>query len=181
MSAQDVSIDAPMHKHSPESLRSLYADHHGWLTGWLTQKLGCPHNASDLTQDTFVRVITRCEPATVTNHRPWLLTIAKRLLIDKSRRFKLEQAYLEALKEQPQIQSAPSSEELLFAVQTLEQIAQVLDSLAEKPRKAFVLRNIEGLTQADIAVQLGVSNTMVRNYLVQGLVACHDLIDGNLL
>ena len=33
----------------------LYQDHHSWLTGWLRRKLGCPQNAADLAQDTFIR------------------------------------------------------------------------------------------------------------------------------
>ncbi|WP_350649943.1 sigma factor, partial [Pseudomonas sp. HY13-MNA-CIBAN-0226] len=36
----------------------LYNDHHHWLTGWLRRKLGCPDNAADLAQDTFIRVLS---------------------------------------------------------------------------------------------------------------------------
>ena len=64
-----------------------------------------------------------------------------------------------------------------MAVQTLELITRVLDQLADKPRQAFLLRHIECLTLAEIADQLQVSITMVRKYLVQGLVACHSAVD----
>ena len=30
----------------------LYADHHGWLSGWLRSRVGCSHTAADLAQDT---------------------------------------------------------------------------------------------------------------------------------
>ena len=161
-----------------DSIHTLYCRHNSWLIGWLAKTLGCPQNAADLAQDTFVRVMTRCDATAVSEHRPWLLTIAKRLLIDKSRRRQLEQAYLAELQLSLQATAvAPSSEQILMAVQTLELIASALDTLAEKPRQAFLLRYVDCLTQADIAGQLGVSITMVRKYLVQGLVACHEFID----
>ena len=160
-------------------LGEIYGQHHRWLTGWLTKMLGCPHHAADLSQDTFVRVITHTDIRTVSEHRPWLATIAKRLLIDKTRRLKLEKAYLQALSQAPQVTEAPSAEQLLVAVQTLGLINQALNKLADKPQRAFVLRHVKGQTQAAIAQQLGVSVTMVRNYLVQGLVACHDAIEAD--
>ncbi|WZB75780.1 sigma factor [Achromobacter insuavis] len=39
-------------------LKTLYAEHHGWLRSWLRRKLGCPEQAADLAQDTFLRVLT---------------------------------------------------------------------------------------------------------------------------
>ncbi|MEW5056865.1 MAG: sigma-70 family RNA polymerase sigma factor [Cycloclasticus sp.] len=162
---------------SNKQIRKVYTQHHGWLTGWLTKMLGCPHNAADLSQDTFVRVMTRTDISTVDQHRPWLITIAKRLLIDKTRRAKLEKAYLEGLTISPQIESAASSEQLLIAMQTLQLLASALESLPDNARKAFIMRHINGQTQSAIADQLGISSTMVRKYLVQGLVACHSFIE----
>lgn len=41
---------------SPEhTVHVLYQDYHRWLQHWLYRKVGCPHQAADLTQDTFVR------------------------------------------------------------------------------------------------------------------------------
>lgn len=160
-------------------LRNLYSDHHGWLRGWLHKRLGCGHRAADLTQDTFERILNRADISEVREPRPWLLTIAKRLLIDKSRRARLEQAYLEeciALAQQnPAL--APSTDDICSAVQALEKISEALDQLSDKARQAFVLRHIDGYKLEEIAEQLKVSRTMVRKYLVQGLVACHQVIE----
>ena len=38
-------------------LQSLYAEHHGWLVGWLRKRLGNTDSAADLAQDTFVKVM----------------------------------------------------------------------------------------------------------------------------
>lgn len=162
-------------------IQTLYSNHQGWLHGWLHKRLGCGHRAADLTQDTFERILTRTDLNAVREPRPWLLTVAKRLLIDKSRRARLEQAYIEecmALAEQnPAL--APSTEAICSAVQALEKIAQALDGLPPAARRAFVLRHIDGLTLVGIAQRLGVSHTMVSKYLVQGLVACHRIIEAS--
>lgn len=43
----------------PQSLETLYADHHGWLRGWLGRRLGNSSDAADLAQDTFLRLLRR--------------------------------------------------------------------------------------------------------------------------
>lgn len=164
----------------PTDMHNLYSNHNGWLRGWLSSRLRCPHTAADLTQDTFERVLTRDDMNTVKEPRAWLLTIAKRIMIDKSRRQKLEQAYLEectVLAEQNPT-CAPSSEDARAALQALEHIARALEQLSEKAQNAFILRNIDGLTLVDIASELNVSKTMVRKYLAQGLVACYNVLEG---
>ncbi len=41
----------------PADIESLYAQYHGWLVGWLTRRLRNTSHASDLAQDTFVRIL----------------------------------------------------------------------------------------------------------------------------
>ena len=48
-----------------EECGALYAEHHRWLLGWLRQRLGCLHDAADLAQDTFIRVLTARNVASV--------------------------------------------------------------------------------------------------------------------
>ena len=44
-----------------EKIHALYREHSGWLNSWLCRKLRCPDNASELAQDTFVRVANLLE------------------------------------------------------------------------------------------------------------------------
>lgn len=160
-------------------LEAMYRDHHGWLKGWLHHRLGCGHQAADLTQDTFERVLVNADVDHVREPRPWLLTIAKRLLIDRSRRAKVEQAFVKEcsalMRENPAL--APSAEAVFAAVEALEKIATALDKLPDNARHAFVLRYLDNLTLVEIAERLDVSHTMVRKYLVQVLAACHQIIE----
>jgi RNA polymerase sigma factor (sigma-70 family) len=163
--------------HSP-SLHALYADHHGWLHGWLRRKLGCAHHASDVAHDTFMRLInSRDALLGMREPRAYLTTTAQRLLIDEVRHKRLEHAYLEALALSCGDRHHPSPEQTLVAVQSLQQIADALAAVSVKAREAFLLHYLEGLTHDQVAVRLGVSARMVRNYLVRALTECHLALD----
>jgi RNA polymerase sigma-70 factor (ECF subfamily) len=160
-------------------VNTLYCEHRGWLFNWLRRKLGSSDNAADLTQDTFLRIIaSRDTLLGIREPRAFLVTTANRLMADRARRKLIEDAYLRELALAAAHQAGhPSPEQILETVQALTQIEAVLDGLADKPRQAFLLHYLDGDTQQQIANQLGVSERMVRKYLVQALTHCHVLLD----
>ncbi|MGY8811320.1 MAG: sigma-70 family RNA polymerase sigma factor [Pseudomonadales bacterium] len=164
----------PIEPNSSINVAALYSEHHGWLFAWLRRKLGCSEQAADMAQDTFVRVLVRDEP--VSNHAPkaFLSTIARGLVIDHWRRSALEKAYLDALAQIPE-QFYPSAEEHHQTLQTLEQIAALLDGLKAKVRTAFLLYQLGGMTHAQIAKQLGVSSRTVERHVADALFHCYQL------
>ncbi|OZI74080.1 sigma-70 family RNA polymerase sigma factor [Bordetella genomosp. 12] len=157
-----------------QQVESLYADHHGWLKGWLMRRLGCSHHAADVAQDTFVRILgSRDALLGVREPRAYLTTTAKHLLISRSRRQVLEQAYLAELAALASTAPGhPSPESILMAVEALEQISAALSAVAPRVREAFLRHYLEGQTQAEVASAVGVSKRMVQKYLVDALVCC---------
>ncbi|NHZ91837.1 sigma-70 family RNA polymerase sigma factor [Massilia sp. CCM 8733] len=152
----------------------LYSDHHGWLSGWLRKRLGCAHNAADVAQDTFMRIIaSRDALLGVDQPRAWLATTAKRLIIDRARRQALEQAYLaEMALLADSLPCHPAPDETLMALEALDQIGAALQAISARAREAFLLHYLDQQTHAAIAAQLGVSTRMVQKYLVQALLEC---------
>ena len=157
-----------------DSLDALYKGYHGWLLGWLRRRLDCPHNAADMAQDTFIRLLSAGSYVAPNEPRAFLATVARRLLMDRGRRQKLEQAYREELARHAEyLEQAPSAEQVMAAVQALEHIARALQAMAPRMRQVFVLRHLDGLGHAEIAAQLNVSTKTVQNDLVQALLQCH--------
>jgi RNA polymerase sigma-70 factor (ECF subfamily) len=156
----------------PHEVQSLYSNHHGWLQGWLRRKLGCPHNAADLAQDTFVRVLGKKEPVAAAEPRAYLATIANGLVVDFHRRRALERAYLETLAALPEPQS-PSLEERAIVLEALTAIDAMLDGMKPAIRQAFILSQLEGLTYAQIAQRLQVTVRTVNNYMLKALEHCY--------
>ncbi|QXI27625.1 sigma-70 family RNA polymerase sigma factor [Pseudomonas vanderleydeniana] len=157
------------HAHTVEV---LYHAHHGWLTGWLRRRLGCPENAADLAQDTFIKLLAARETPQLVEPRAFLTTIAKRVLFNHYRRQDLERAYLETLAQFPQM-LAPSEEEKAIILQTLVELDQLLDGLPRLVKRAFLLSQIDGLSQGAIALELGISIATVKRHLTKAAMRCY--------
>lgn len=158
----------------PSSIGLLYSDHHGWLFGWLRRRLGCPHNAADVAHDTFTRILATRDSLGVREPRAFLATIARRLLIDRARRWRIEQAYLDELLQMSEdLEGFPSAEQVAVAVEALEQLARALAGLPAGPRGALLLRQLEGYTHQQIAEHFEVSTKTVQTWLIKAMVHCH--------
>ena len=168
-------------------IAALYVEHHGWLQGWLRRRLGDAHQAADLAQDTFVRLLSPTAShgdasaatppaAALRAPRAYLATVAKHVLVNHLRRQSLEQAYLLALAVLPEPE-AISPERQLTILQALQEVDAMLDALAPKVRAVFILSQIEGLTYAEIAQALGVGLRSVKRYMAQAMTECILLAD----
>jgi transmembrane sensor len=69
-------------------------------------------------------------------------------------------------------------EAALLARERLRLLDEALRQLPPKPRAALLLNRVEGLTQAEIARRLGVSESMVVKYIAQALRHCRAWRDG---
>lgn len=155
-----------------DNLAELYKSHHGWLHAWLRRKLGCTHNAADLAQDTFVRVLARADLPDIREPRAYLVTIAGGLVANHWRRQALEQAYIEALATQPE-PLAPSPETRELILETLAEVARLLDGLSPRVREIFLLSQLDGLTYPRIAEQLGITVNVVQKAMTRAVAHCY--------
>ncbi|MFL9609605.1 sigma-70 family RNA polymerase sigma factor [Methylobacillus sp. Pita2] len=153
------------------AFKALYANHHSWLNHWLRKKMGNHFDAADLAQDTFLRVLLSGDADKLHEPRAFLTTVASGLVSNFYRRKKLEQAYLDALLHLPEAE-APSPEAKAIMLETLVEIDGLLDGLPYKVRKAFLLSQLDGMSHADIAGELGVSISTVKRYIVQAVEQC---------
>jgi len=107
--------------------------------------------ADDLYQDTFLAAFRGWPPPRRGNERAWLYRIATNKAIDRGRRARprvtLEDVELVA----PERDTATSLD-----------IARAVELLAPGQRAAFVLRQVQGLSYAEIAETLGCSQEAAR-------------------
>ena len=162
-----------------QSVEGLYKDHGAWLRTWLTRRLGGATEAADLAHDTFFRLLNRQssgqEALALNEPRAFLTTVARRVLANHWRREQLERAWLETLRALPPA-TVPSPEERAILMETLIEIDAMLDGLPVGAKRAFLLNQLDGLTQAQIASELGVTERTVRRYLAQ---AAHQVFFGD--
>ena len=154
------------------TIDSLYRAHNVWLTGWLRRRLGCPHSAADLAQDTFIKVLTARDAARINEPRAFLTTIARRVLGNHYRRQDLERAYCQALAQMPE-DLAPSEEERAILFETLVELDERLDGLPALVKRAFLLSQVDGLSHGEVATELGISIATVKRHLNKAAMRCY--------
>jgi len=118
--------------------------------------------AEDITQDAFVRVIATPpgEHTVSYNPRGYLFRVSNNLLIDLRRREKalpMVGLDLDDLDRLPA--TTPSAEVVVYDHQRLALTKCALNELPERTRRAFELHRIEGLTIAEVGLQLNVSTS----------------------
>jgi RNA polymerase sigma-70 factor (ECF subfamily) len=121
----------------------------------------------DLIQETFLRVhgarrsFRAGAPAI-----PWILTIARRLVIDSHRRGNREEGVetdrLERLGDAAPGGLPPNGEELAVATEVAEHLGRAVERLPEGQRAALRLVRGEGLSVAEAAAALGTTTTGVK-------------------
>lgn len=157
------------------SLAHLYQRHHGWLQGWLHSRLGNQHDAADLAQDTYLRLMTSGRMPARGQSRAFLTQIAKGLVVDLYRRRQIEAAYLEALACRVDLH-APSLEERALIIETLMRIDQALSALPAHVTRVFLMSQFEGLTYSAIAARQGISVATVRKYMYKAAQVCFGVL-----
>lgn len=133
--------------------------------------MGNQFDAADLAHDTFMRVLLSGDVDKLHEPRAFLTTVASGLVSNFYRRKKLEQAYIDALMQLPEA-VMPSPEVKAMMLETLVEIDGLLEGLPYNVRKAFLLSQLDGLSQAEIALELGVSISTVKRYIVQAIQQC---------
>ncbi|MCW0206827.1 MAG: sigma-70 family RNA polymerase sigma factor [Achromobacter sp.] len=161
---------------SSDEFVSLYREHHGWLVQMLRRRLsGNIDNAADLAHDTFERVMRSESRAALAEPRGFLTTIAKRLLIDQSRRRAIEQAYLETLALRSEA-TEPSPETHALVLEALNAVCQMLEQLPPRVRRVFVLAQVQGHSYLEIARQLDISVAAVQRDMVKAWQHCYAVL-----
>lgn len=150
---------------------ALFTEHHPWLLDRLRKRLRDVAEAEDVSSETFLRVIGYRRLHAMDEPRAYLTTIAKNVLAQLWRRRDLERAWIATLAAMPE-DCAPSPEERAVLLESLDCIARALEGLPAKARTAFLLSQLDGLTYAEIAERIGMSQRMVRRYMADGLRCC---------
>ncbi len=120
--------------------------------------------ADDIVQQTLLRMHTaRGSFLQGARVMPWAYAIARRLLIDRSRRHKREVLSLDdSVPGADEASSDATAEELVAAAELSRRIETELAKLPEGQRVAFDLVKREGLSMAEAAAVLGTTVTAVK-------------------
>jgi len=168
-----------MARHDAAALIASFQENYEDLLRFLTRRIGNVERAADVAQDTYLRLAALpAANADIQSPRAYVYRVAGNLAIDRLRRegrLGSNFTFVEAVDETV-ADPAPSPEATLLARERLRQLDAALDELPPKARLALLLNRIDGLTFAEIALRLGVSESMVAKYIGRALRHCRDRI-----
>lgn len=170
----DYSSMPPATDNTIAFIEVLYREHHNWLYAWLRKKMSCSHQAADISQDTFLRLLSLPVLPCLREPRAYLLVTANRLMLNHYRKLKVEAEVLANIAE---LLADHSGEDVAHACavrQLLEQVLLMLiEELDARSRQAFLLARVDGMRYAEIAQTMGISESRVKQHLVKALAYCH--------
>lgn len=183
MSAQNhkSALDALPAETPPETLsgtsvEALFRQHNKTLVRFLAARLSSDAEAKEVAQEAYVRLLQLDQPHAIGFLRAYLFKTANNIATDHLRRRRLTRTLgtndlfdlgIDDIQPEDHVSSA-------------EDIAIVAASLKEldpRCRRAVLLSRVEGRSTAEIAGIVGVSDRMVRKYIVQALLLIRERLD----
>ena len=139
------------------------------LYSYLLSLTTSPQIAEDIIQDTFLKLWKdRASLKAIDYFNAYLFTMTRNLAINSFKRMARETAILAALQPQQNNPAATVADNL--SLKEVEQLLhQTIQSLPPQQKLIYTLSREQGLIHEDIAHQLHLSSSTVRNHIVQAL------------
>jgi RNA polymerase sigma-70 factor (ECF subfamily) len=148
-------------------LRALYERHARPLLAYVQRMVrGDRQLAEDIVQETLLRAWQHAGELTVERARPWLFTVARRLIIDaeRSRQVRPQQTHAVSVEE------SATPDELDAALDACL-LADALDALTPPHREVIVEGFYRGRSTREIAARLNIPDGTVRSRMFYALRA----------
>jgi RNA polymerase sigma-70 factor (ECF subfamily) len=159
------------------ALSSLFEEHNRTLQSFLMARLGNEHEAREVAQEAYVRLLQLHQPGTVSFLRAYLFKTAANLAVDRIRQ-RANRERLDRSGPESELIDRVSPDRRLMAAEELGVLEQALQELPLQYRRAFVLHRFEDWSTAQIAKELEVQERMVRNYISRAAIYCKLRLDG---
>lgn len=151
------------------AFRELYARHNRQVLAFAYHLTHSATDAEDILQETFMRLWTNREQLPEILHvGNYIFMIARNKTLDHLRKISLKQKLIDQV--WANISDMSDSLELqLDAEESKKLIAQALTQLSPQKQTIFQLSRYQGLSHEQIAAQLNLSKSRVKNLLVETL------------
>jgi RNA polymerase sigma factor (sigma-70 family) len=158
----------------PSLVERLFAEQGSALLGFLRRRIRTKADAPDLAQEVYLRMLRVSDQEAIRSPLHYLYTVANNLVKEHASLERRQASSIEitdALADE-QLVALPALDGDLDVAQRLARLQLVLNHLRPQCRAAVALRFMHGMPYPGIAKRLGVSPSMARKYVTQGIDEC---------
>jgi RNA polymerase sigma factor (sigma-70 family) len=154
-------------------IERLFAEHSAALRAFFQRRIRRQHEAADLAQEVYLRMLRIPDIEVINNVEAYLYTVASNLVREHASAGGRQGGVdIDDPLVQLQLAVLPSYGAEVDTERCVKRLREVLRQLPPKCHAAVVLQYWHGLSYEEIAQQLGISTHMVKKYLSQALVHC---------
>ena len=139
------------------------------LKRFLSVRLRNVHDAPDLAQEVFLRLLRVSEHESIRNPEAYLFTVAGHVLQQHALRHTAESSFIDITDAVSEL-TCPEGEDPTARTdnaQRIEQLERMLSQLPPRVAAALVLHRVSGYTVQEVADQLGVARETAKKYLAR--------------
>jgi len=155
-----------------ESISQLFSQYRRALAR-TAARIVKPHDVEDVVQETYLRLYQAARRQPIAHPRAYMQTTVRNVALNHVARadalnhagdLPLDEAMLQLQADSCEVRAQAEEEFLLFC--------RAVRELPPQCRKVFVLKRVYGLSQREIAAELGISEGVIEKHLSRGLAAC---------
>ncbi|MEM8497677.1 MAG: sigma-70 family RNA polymerase sigma factor [Pseudomonadota bacterium] len=169
---------------SKDNITKEYINYRGVMSSLLGKLRGvAPCDIEDILQETYIRTYQSALKTKIQYPKAFMVKTALRLATHRKNQQQrqelmpsiedLDNLSLSTTAEVPQ--NGPEQE--FIKLREFEMMAKAINQLPVKCRRVLILKKIYGLSQRDIAEQLGISESTVEKHVAKGLRLCVQYVD----
>jgi RNA polymerase sigma factor (sigma-70 family) len=156
----------------PAEIADTYLQYNEELCRGVIRKFSVSRTeAEDVVQSAFIRYTE--SGASVVNPRAFLYKTCSNIAIDQIRRGDVRSSYARSVAEiEFESVGEIGPERQTEARQRLDIVSKALSAMPDKRRKLLMMSRFDGLSYAEIARQVNLSETVVRKHIAKALAGC---------
>lgn len=159
------------------SITEAFVKHQTFLKRFLSRFLTRPQDIEDAAQEAFLKAFAAEKKREVHSPKSFLFQIAKNVALQElTKKSKMITDYIEDLSDTAIPYEGRTLEDVFAGEQRLALFCKAAASLPPQCRRAFIMRKVYGMSQKEIAKELGISISTVEKHHTTGLKRCSEMM-----
>jgi RNA polymerase sigma factor (sigma-70 family) len=155
-------------------IERLFSEHGATLQAFFRRRIRVAHDAPDLAQEVYIRMLRVSDTDAIRNPELYLYTVANNLVKENAVSERRRAAWddIDDIAVQEQLAELPQFDGEIDTSLRVHRLREVLAQLSPKCRATVLLQYGHDLSYEEIGARLGISSHMVKKYLAQALMHC---------